>query len=125
MNTRLQVEHPVTECVTGLDLVALQIAVAEGRVTISPSRAAERPRRRGAALRRGPGGRLAAAERHADPLRGPRRRRRAREPGATGIRLDSGVARGDEIGTHYDAMIAKVIAWAPTRDDAFRRLAGA
>ena len=45
-------------------------------------------------------------------------------PAAYGIRLDSGVRAGDEIGTHYDAMIAKVIAWGPTRDEAFRRLAG-
>jgi len=125
MNTRLQVEHPVTEAVTGLDLVALQLAVAEGRslgdVETSP---------RGHSIEV----RLYAE----DPAAGyqPQSGRLTRftvpgvvaefaNPPAYGVRLDSGVGTGDEIGTFYDAMIAKVIVWAPTREQALRQLAGA
>jgi propionyl-CoA carboxylase alpha chain len=124
MNTRLQVEHPVTECVTHLDLVALQIEVAEGR-----SLAGVTPVVDGHAVEV----RLYAE----DPAAGwqPQSGRLTRfevpgvvaelaNPSTYGVRLDSGVAAGDEIGTHYDAMIAKVIAWAPTRDQALRQLAG-
>ncbi len=128
MNTRLQVEHPVTECVTGLDLVALQIAVAEGRAL--------------AGLVPDPlpvNGHAVEARLYAeDPAHDwqPQSGRLGRfhvpgvvaefaNPAAHGIRLDSGVTSGDEIGTHYDAMIAKVMAWAPTRDEACRRLASA
>ncbi len=124
MNTRLQVEHPVTECVTGLDLVALQIAVAEGRPLPD-----EVPAPRGHAVEV----RLYAEDPAADwqPQSGrlttfdvPGVTAELANPSAYGIRLDSGVRAGDEIGTHYDAMIAKVIAWGPTRDEAFRRLSG-
>jgi propionyl-CoA carboxylase alpha chain len=124
MNTRLQVEHPVTECVTGLDLVALQIAVAEGRRL--PVRV---PAPEGHAVEV----RLYAE----DPAAGwqPQSGRLTRfdipgvsaefaVPPAYGVRLDSGFVAGDEVGTHYDAMLAKVVAWAPTREEALRRLAG-
>ena len=127
MNTRLQVEHPVTECVTELDLVALQIAVAEGRPlaelvpdplpvqghAVEARLYAEDP----AAGWQPQSGTLAAFE-----VPGVRSELEALP--AYGIRLDSGVRAGDEISTHYDAMIAKVVAWGPTRTDAFRRLAG-
>ena len=126
MNTRLQVEHPVTEAVFGVDLVELQLRVAEGR------RAAWRglvettgPRDRGAALRRGPGRRLAAAERPADAVRRPRGLPSSPPPTSYGVRLDSGFESGSEVSTYYDAMLAKVIAWAPTRREAARMLAGA
>jgi propionyl-CoA carboxylase alpha chain len=125
MNTRLQVEHPVTECVTGLDVVALQIAVAEGD-RLPP-------------LGTGPGGHAIEARLYAeDPARdwqpqsGPLHRldvpgvvARFENPRAHGIRLDSGFESGSEVGTHYDAMLAKVVAWAPTRGEATRRLAAA
>jgi propionyl-CoA carboxylase alpha chain len=125
MNTRLQVEHPVTECVTGLDLVALQIAVAEGEAL--------------APVTSGPGGHAIEVRLYAeDPARDwqPQSGRvtrldvpgvvaRFENPLAPGIRLDSGFESGSEVGTHYDAMLAKVIAWAPTRAEAARRLAAA
>jgi propionyl-CoA carboxylase alpha chain len=126
MNTRLQVEHPVTECVTGVDLVALQLAVAEGE-PLSPDGP---PTFTGHAIE----ARLYAE----DPARDWRpqsgRLHRFAVPGVTaeftvpasyGLRLDSGVVDGSVVGTHYDPMLAKVIAWAPTRTAAARALAGA
>jgi propionyl-CoA carboxylase alpha chain len=129
MNTRLQVEHPVTECVTGLDLVAFQLLVAEGGSLPGE----EPPTPRGHAIEV----RLYAE----DPARGWQPQTGTVElldiPGVTaefalppagaraGLRLDAGVESGSEVGVHYDAMLAKVIAWAPTRAEAARRLAGA
>ncbi len=117
VNTRLQVEHPVTECVTGLDLVRLQIEVARGGALVAQE---EVPPLRGHAIE----ARLYAE----DPLRGfaPSTgvfHRFAFAP-ASGIRLDSGVEDGSEVSVHYDPMLAKVIAWAPTRAEAAARLAG-
>jgi len=125
MNTRLQVEHPVTELVTGLDLVAMQIAVAEGRA-LDPSPV---PRPAGHAVEV----RLYAEDPASDwqPQSGrltrfdvPEVSATFENPAAYGIRLDSGFEAGSEVGTHYDAMLAKVVAWAPTREEALRRLAG-
>jgi propionyl-CoA carboxylase alpha chain len=128
MNTRLQVEHPVTESVLGLDLVALQIAVAEGRTPTDLVRAVPEPVGHAVEVRlyaedpaagyRPQSGRLTRFE-------VPGVVAEFRNPSTAGIRLDSGVGQGDEVGTHYDAMVAKLIAWAPTRDEALRRLAGA
>ena len=127
MNTRLQVEHPVTECVTGLDLVALQIAVAEG-VALADLLPSSAPRGHAVEVR-------LYAE---DPAEGYRPQSgtltafdvpgvvaRFANPAAYGLRLDSGVEAGSEIGTFYDAMVAKVVAWAPAREQALRRLASA
>jgi propionyl-CoA carboxylase alpha chain len=129
MNTRLQVEHPVTECVTGLDLVALQLAVAEGEplAALAPDGP---PTFTGHAIE----ARLYAE----DPARDWRpqsgRLHRFTVPGVTaefavpasyGLRLDSGVVDGSVVGTYYDPMLAKVIAWAPTRAAAARMLADA
>ncbi|WP_338672064.1 biotin carboxylase N-terminal domain-containing protein [Streptomyces sp. SCSIO 30461] len=117
MNTRLQVEHPVTEEVFGIDLVALQIRIAEGEALPS----AEPPTPHGHAVE----ARLYAE----DPARGwaPQTGtlHRLCLPAGPGLRLDTGFTDGDTIGVHYDAMLAKVIAWAPTRAEAVRKLAGA
>jgi len=132
MNTRLQVEHAVTECVTGQDLVELQIAVAEGRSVggHGDGNPAAREPVRGHAVEV----RLYAEDPAADWAPQWGRLTRFEIPGVVaeftspasyGIRLDSGFAAGSEVGTHYDAMLAKVVAWAPTREQALRRLAGA
>ncbi|HWD03160.1 MAG TPA: biotin carboxylase N-terminal domain-containing protein [Amycolatopsis sp.] len=123
MNTRLQVEHPVTENVTGLDLVALQLSVAEG-AKLPP----EPPAAQGHSIEV----RLYAEDPAAQwqPQSGTLHEfampgvDRAFAPGA-GLRLDSGVELGSVVGVHYDPMLAKVITWAPTRDEAARRLATA
>ena len=119
VNTRLQVEHPVTECVTGLDLVRLQIEVAEGRALPA---AALAPRRDGHAIEV----RLYAEVASEDGLRpatGTVHRLRFDEQ--PGLRVDAGVADGSVVGVHYDPMLAKVIAHAPTRTEAARVLARA
>ena len=131
MNTRLQVEHPVTEATTGTDLVALQLHLAEGGTldehppptgghAIEVRLYAEDPANswqpQSGTLHRFsvPG---VASEFDLPP---------GFEAGAgSGIRLDSGVADGSVVGTHYDPMLAKLIAWAPTRAEATRRLATA
>ncbi|MER5297866.1 biotin carboxylase N-terminal domain-containing protein [Streptomyces lasiicapitis] len=115
MNTRLQVEHPVTEAVFGLDLVALQIRIAEGEPLEGP----EPPPARGHAVE----ARLYAE----DPAAGwaPQTGTLHRLSVPDGVRLDTGYADGDTVGVHYDAMLAKVVAHAPTRAEALRKLAGA
>jgi propionyl-CoA carboxylase alpha chain len=123
MNTRLQVEHPVTEAVFGLDLVEQQIRVAEGR---SIPDAPTDPRGHAVEVR------LYAEDPAADyqPQSGVLSRFEVPAdlefaPFATwGTRLDSGFVSGSEVGTHYDAMLAKVIAWAPSRALALRQISG-
>jgi propionyl-CoA carboxylase alpha chain len=116
VNTRLQVEHPVTELVTGLDLVALQLRLAEGE-PLPPE--ALGPPLDGHAIE----ARLYAEDPERDFLPTVGRLGRFRVPGD--VRIDSGVEDGSEIGVHYDPMLAKVIAHAPTRAAAARRLAHA
>ncbi|MEV0118770.1 biotin carboxylase N-terminal domain-containing protein [Streptomyces sp. NPDC050844] len=113
MNTRLQVEHPVTEAVFGVDLVALQIRVAEGEALEG-----EPPTARGHAVE----ARLYAEDPAAAwaPQTGTLHR-----IDVPGVRLDTGYADGDTIGVHYDPMLAKAVAYAPTRAQAVRKLAGA
>nr|BFE81043.1 hypothetical protein GCM10020093_036440 [Planobispora longispora] len=123
MNTRLQVEHPVTECVHRVDLVELQLRIAEGE-PLPPAPRSRGSRHRGAPVRRGSRPRLAPAERRPAPLRRPRRGRPLL-PVTHGLRLDSGVEDGSEIGVHYDPMLAKVVAHGVNRADAARRLAAA
>ncbi|MER5752965.1 biotin carboxylase N-terminal domain-containing protein [Streptomyces sp. NPDC002088] len=114
MNTRLQVEHPVTEAVFGVDLVAEQIRIAEGHALEN-----DPPRARGHAVE----ARLYAE----DPARdwAPQTGTLHRLAVPDGVRLDTGYTDGDEIGVHYDPMLAKVVAHAPTRAEALRSLAGA
>ncbi|CAM5609697.1 hypothetical protein SVIOM342S_08615 [Streptomyces violaceorubidus] len=114
MNTRLQVEHPVTEELFGIDLVALQLRIAEGHALEN-----DPPRARGHAVE----ARLYAE----DPAHGwaPQTGRLHRLAVPDGIRLDTGYTDGDDIGVHYDPMLAKAVAHAPTRAEAVRRLAGA
>ena len=118
VNTRLQVEHPVTEMVTGLDLVRLQILVAQGMplATLLPE-----VRSRGHAIEV----RLYAEDPANDflpvtgqllewaPVTGP------------GLRVDAGISTGSRVGIDYDPLLAKLVAWGPTRNEAILRLRGA
>ena len=118
MNTRLQVEHPVTEAVTGLDLVRLQIEVARGEALPFDQDGV------------GCSGHAIEARLYGeDPAAGflPTFGRIALyEPGLTpGVRYDSGVETGSEVSPFYDPMLAKIIAHAPSREEAARRLARA
>jgi propionyl-CoA carboxylase alpha chain len=118
VNTRLQVEHPVTEMVTGLDLVALQIAVAEGKPLPPEVLHAELS---GHAIE----ARLYAEDAAAGYLPATGTLRRFEFPRLPGVRVDAGVRDGSVVSVHYDPMLAKVIAHAPTREQAARLLARA
>jgi 3-methylcrotonyl-CoA carboxylase alpha subunit len=116
MNTRLQVEHPVTEAITGLDLVAWQIRVARGE-TLPITQ--EQVPLKGHAIEV----RLYAEDPANDflPASGRLQLYRESSPGP-GRRVDSGVAEGDEISPFYDPMLGKLIAWGETREEARQRL---
>ena len=115
LNARIQVEHPVTELVTGVDLVREQLRIARGEAL---SDSVTSCHLRGCAVEV----RLYAEDpRTFLPQAGKLERLRLPE----GVRVDSGVREGDEIGTSYDPMIAKLIAAGDTRDEAFDRLAAA
>ncbi|MFC5996380.1 biotin carboxylase N-terminal domain-containing protein [Pseudonocardia hispaniensis] len=119
VNTRLQVEHPVTEATTGVDIVKLQLHVAAGGKLAEIAAAA--PAAAGHAIE----ARLTAE----DPERGfapaPGRIEHLSLPSGPGIRVDTGVAAGDLIPPQYDSMIAKVIAWGRDRPEARARLSRA
>ena len=118
MNTRLQVEHPVTELTAGVDLVRAQLLLASGE---------RLPWRQDAIAPRGHA--IEARVYAEDPAQGfiPQAGRIAayREPKMPGLRIDSGVTAGSEVPVFYDPLLAKVIAWAETRDLAIGRLAAA
>jgi acetyl-CoA carboxylase biotin carboxylase subunit len=115
MNTRLQVEHPVTEMVTGVDLVRAQIAVAAGNPLPFTQDSISR---RGHAVEC----RIYAEDPAQDFLPTTGRVLRLVEPSGPGIRIDSGVAVGDEISVYYDPLIAKLIVWAEDRGLALHRM---
>jgi len=113
MNTRLQVEHTVTEMVTGLDLVALQLAVALGeRVDVDAVEA------RGHAIQC----RINAEDPTRNFLPGPGRVTTYREPSGPFVRVDSAIRQGKEVPADYDSMFAKLIVAAGTREEARRRM---
>ena len=118
MNTRLQVEHPITELVTGLDLVQWQIRIAAGE---SLPFKQDQLSQRGHAIEC----RIYAEdpENNFLPATGPLLR--FIEPGGPGIRVDSGFTSGDEISIHYDPLIAKIIACAEDRPSAVRKMQAA
>ena len=116
MNTRLQVEHPVTEMVTGVDLVQWQLRIARGeRLTVDADQMLEP---RGHAIEC----RVYAEDPDAGFLPSPGRIRYLRRPAGPGIRDDSGVEEGFEIPVFYDSMISKLVAWGDNRSAAVARL---
>jgi 3-methylcrotonyl-CoA carboxylase alpha subunit len=118
MNTRLQVEHPVTEAITGLDLVEWQIRVAEGHdLPLTQDEVAAR----GHAVE----ARLYAEDPDKDFLPQTGRLVHAAFPDLPGVRVDTGVRSGDTIGVHYDPMIGKIIAHGADRAEALRLLSAA
>ena len=115
VNTRLQVEHPVTELVTGLDLVEWQLRIAAGqRLTIQQKEVTWR----GSAIEC----RVYAEDPDRDFLPAPGTIVHLSEPSGPGIRLDSGIFEGWNVPLDYDPLLAKLAAWGSTRDAAIRRL---
>jgi acetyl/propionyl-CoA carboxylase alpha subunit len=114
MNTRLQVEHPVTEQVTGVDLVRAQIAVASGQPLPWPREVLSQ---RGHAIEV----RVYAEDPARNDLPQAGRLLLYREPSMPGIRVDAGVIEGSEVSVHYDPLLAKLIAWGENREAARRR----
>ena len=118
MNTRLQVEHPVTELVTGRDLVADQLRIAAGeRLGLTEPA--------GVATGHAVEVRLYAEDAEAGFLPATGRVEALTWPAGDGIRVDAGIELGSEIGGRFDPMLAKIIAWGPDRATALERLAGA
>jgi acetyl-CoA carboxylase biotin carboxylase subunit len=115
MNTRIQVEHPVTEMITGVDLVQAQFRIAQGeKLWLKQEDIAVR------------GHAIEVRINAEDPEKGFRPSIGKVEtllfPGGPGIRVDSHLYAGYQIPPHYDSLIAKIIAWAPTREEAIRRM---
>jgi 3-methylcrotonyl-CoA carboxylase alpha subunit len=120
MNTRIQVEHPVTEMTTGLDLVALQIGLARGDDLSSLTQESIRPRGHSIECR------LYAENPAMNFLPSPGPLKRFQLPnGSDGLRIDTGVREGDQITFHYDPMIAKMVSHGRDRNEAIARMLAA
>ncbi len=117
MNTRLQVEHPITEMTTGMDLVQWQIRIAAGKELHLENDVIQR----GHAIEC----RVYAEDAANQFLPATGKLLQVIEPRAPGVRVDAGIARGDEVSVHYDPLLAKVIAYAETRDAAIRKMQNA
>ena len=115
MNTRLQVEHPVTEAITGLDLVAEQLRIAEGE-PLGYAQADVACHGHAVECR------VYAEDVGAGFLPAPGPLVRHRPPGGPGVRVDAGVEEGDTVPVYYDPMISKLTTWAPTRSAAIARM---
>ena len=119
MNTRLQVEHPVTEMVTGRDLVADELRIAAGEPLDVADSAAIASTGHAVEVR------LYAEDAENGFLPATGRVEALRWPAGEGIRVDAGIELGAEIGGRFDPMLAKIVAWGPDRRAALERLAGA
>jgi acetyl/propionyl-CoA carboxylase alpha subunit len=119
MNTRLQVEHPVTELAYGVDLVQAQLELAAGRWPEALALRATEPH--GVALE----ARILAEDPRNGWLPTPGPLTVYREPSGPGVRVDSGVAQGDRVNGQFDSMIAKLVVWGPDRPQATARLSQA
>jgi acetyl-CoA carboxylase, biotin carboxylase subunit len=115
MNTRLQVEHPVTELITGVDLVALQIHVAEGKPLPIKQKDIQR---NGHAIEC----RICAEDPFGNFLPSTGILKRYRIPAGPGVRVDSGVEEGQEVTINYDPLLAKLVTWGSTREQAIQRM---
>jgi acetyl-CoA carboxylase biotin carboxylase subunit len=116
MNTRLQVEHPITEAVTGVDLVQWQFRLAQGeRLTLDPRTAAE-PRGHAVECR------IYAEDPDSGFLPSPGRLTRLRAPSGPGVRDDGGYDAPGEVPIHYDSLVSKLVTWGSGRPEAIARM---